>query len=190
VEGIRPRVSVRADARHPAACDRTRVRRATPITAIAVSGLLAVASCGGGGGPGKAQYIAKADAICQGAQTRTAPLIEQITAAGASLVSGGASSARRLATVVQRLQAVAARSLAQLRALRQPSGDRTAIERFLTPLASVVDAIGQAATALRSGQAPQALTLLLQVPPVAQEVTSAAQAYGLRQCGSVVSALG
>jgi hypothetical protein len=166
------------------------VRRARLITAVAVSGLLALAGCGGGGGPSKSQYIARADAICQAAQSQTAPLIQQITAAGASLVSGGAPSARRLATAVQRLHDVAAGSLAQLRALRQPSGDHGAIERFLTPLASVVDAIGQAATALGSGQAPQALALLQQVQPVAQQVASAAQVYGLRQCGSVVLALG
>lgn len=170
-----------------------RVRRAKPITAVAVSGLLALAGCGGSSGPSKAQYVAKADAICTTAHTQTAPLIQQVAAAGASLASGGAgaaSGARRLASVVQRLHDVAAAGLAQLRALRQPSGDHAAIERFLTPLASVVDAIGQAATALGSGQAPQALALLQQVAPVAQQVASAAQAYGLTQCGSVVSALG
>jgi hypothetical protein len=166
------------------------VRRANLITAVAISCLLALAGCGGGGGLSKSQYIAKADPICQAAQTQTAPLIEQLTVAGASLVSGGTGSARRLATVVQRLHAVAAGSLAQLRALRQPSGDHAAIERFLTPLASLVDAIGQAAIALGSGQAPQALALLQRVQPIAQQVTSAAETYGLRQCGSVVSPLG
>ena len=105
-------------------------------------------------------------------------------------MSGGASSARRLAKVVQRLHAVAADGLAKLQALRQPSGDHAAIERFLTPLATVVDAIGQAAAALRSGQAPEALALLQRAQPVSQQVTGAAQAHGLRQCESVVSALG
>ncbi|MFI4985493.1 MAG: hypothetical protein ACHP93_04140 [Solirubrobacterales bacterium] len=163
---------------------------ARPITAGAVGGLLVLAGCGGSSGPSKAQYVAKADAICTTAHTQTAPLIQQVTAAGASLASGGAPSARRLATVVRRLHDVAASGLARLRALRQPSGDHAAIERFLAPLASVVDAIGQAATALGSGQAPQALGLLQQVQPVAQQVTSAAQTYGLQQCGSVLSALG
>jgi hypothetical protein len=166
------------------------VRRANLVTAVAISCLLALAGCGGGGGLSKSQYIAKADPICRAAQTQTAPLIQQVTAAGAALATGGTDSAHRLATAVQRLHDVAAGGLAQLRALRQPSSDHAAIERFLTPLASLVDAIGQAATALGSGQAPQALALLQRVQPIAQQVTSAAETYGLRQCGSVVSPLG
>lgn len=157
---------------------------------MVLSCLLALAGCGGGGGPSKSQYIAKADAICHAAQTQTAPLVQQVSATGAALATGGAGSAQRLATTVQRLHDVAAGSLAQLRALRQPSGDHAAIERFLTPLASVVDAMRQAAAALGSGQAPQAFALLQQLQPVAHQVTNAAQAYGLRQCGSVLSPLG
>jgi hypothetical protein len=165
------------------------VSRASVIAAATAGGLLILTGCGGSGGPSKSQYIAKADAVCATAHTQTAPLIGQVAAAGASLASGAAGAARRLAAAVQRLHEVAAGGLAQLRALRQPSGDHAAIERFLTPLASVVDAIGQAATVLGSGQAPQALGLLQQVQPVARQVTSAAQAYGLRECGSLFSAL-
>jgi hypothetical protein len=164
--------------------------RANLISAVALSSLLALAGCGGSSGPSKSQYVAKADGICKAAQTQTAPLINEVAAGAASLVSGGARSARQLATVLERLHSLAAGSLAQLRALRQPSGDHAAIERFLTPFASEVDAIGQAATALDGGQAPQALAHLEQVQPTAQQVTSAAQAYGLRQCASVISAVG
>lgn len=163
--------------------------RARPITAVAVGGLLALAGCGSSG-PSKSHYTSEADAICKSAQAQTAPLIKQIAAEGASLVSGGAASARRLATAVERLRTIAASDLAQLQALKQPSGDHAAIERFLTPLASVVGTIGQAASTLSAGQGPQALGLLEQVQPVAQQVTSAAQAYGVQPCGSILAALG
>ena len=152
--------------------------------------MLGIAACGSSGGASKSQYIAKADAICAAAHAQTTPLIKEIVTAGPSLVSGGARSARRLATVVVRLHVVAARNLAELQSLPQPSGDRAAIERFLTPLAAVVVAIGHAASALGSRQAPTALALLEQAQPIAQQVTSGAQDYGLTQCESVVSALG
>jgi Tfp pilus assembly protein PilP len=166
------------------------VWKAGAVTVFAVSGLLALSGCGGSSAPSKSQYVAKADAICSVAHNKTAPLIGQVIAAGASLASGNAKSARQLAPVVQRLHAAAAAALAQLQALRQPSGEHAAIERFLTPLASIVEAIGKATTAMSSGQAPQALGLLAQVQPVTQQATSAAQAYGVPQCGTVVSALG
>ena len=88
------------------------------------------------------------------------------------------------------MHTAAAGSLAQLQRLKQPSGDHAAIERFLTPLGRVVDAIGKAAVAVGSGQVPAALGLLEQAGPVAEDATAAAQAYGMRQCETVLAALG
>jgi hypothetical protein len=53
-----------------------------------------------------------------------------------------------------------------------------------------VDSIGKAAAAVGSGQVPAALGLLQQASPVAQRASAAAQAYGMRQCESVLAALG
>ena len=158
---------------------------------LAISGLLVLSGCGGGsGGPGKAAYVAKANAICQSASSQTAPLIKQVTSLAGSLTSGRSSAAPHLAGTLSRLHTVAADYLARLQRLKQPSGDRAAIKRFLTPLAQVVDAIGKAGAAVGSGQVPAALGLLEQAGPVAQDATSAAQAYGMRQCETVLSALG
>ena len=66
----------------------------------------------------------------------------------------------------------------------------SAIKRFLTPLAQVVDAIGKAAAALESGQLPAALALLQQAGPVAQDATAGARAYGMHRCETVLAALG
>ena len=169
------------------------MRRANLIAAIVVGGALALAGCGGSGSSGgvsKSQYVAKADAICTTTAAKTAPLINHIATAGVSLLGGSASTARQVAGVVGQLRTVAAKALAQLRALAQPTGDHAAIQKFLTPLSSVVGTIGTAGTALSNGQAVQALTALQGLQTVAQQLASAAKAYGLHACESVVALSG
>jgi hypothetical protein len=169
---------------------RHGMRRANLIAAVVAGAGLALAGCGGSSGVSKSQYIAKADTICKATQAKTAPLINQIAAAGVSLLSGSATRARQVAAVVQKLRTVAAGALAQLRALAQPSGDHAAIEKFLTPLSNVVDTIGTAGTALSNGQAVQALGALQGLQTVAGQLASAAKAYGLHTCQSVVALSG
>jgi hypothetical protein len=156
--------------------------------------VLLAAGCGGGGksssGPTKAAYLATADAICKKTHAQTSPLISQIKTQVPALIAGGASSAKHVAAVVARLGTVAAGNLARLRALTRPSADHAAIARFLTPLTTVVHSISRAASALRSGQAIVAVSLLAQVQPIAQKVATAARAYGFRQCTQVLSPLG
>lgn len=149
-----------------------------------------LAGCGSSGSPGRARYVSRAETICRAASAQTAPLINGITTAAASAASGSRAAASRLADDLRRLDEVAAAHLAQLQRLEQPSGDRTAIRRFLTPLATVVEAIGKAADTVGRGQLPEAIALLQRTAPTAQEATAAAKAYGLRQCAKVLPALG
>jgi hypothetical protein len=165
-------------------------RRTNVFALLAIGGVLGLSGCGGSSGPSKSAYIAKANAICQTAHSQTTPLIKQVTSLAGSLSSGSSSAPQRLAGTLSRLHTVAAGYLAQLQRLKQPSGDHAAIERFLTPLAQVVDAIGKAAVAIGSGQVPAALGLLEQASPVAQDATAAAHAYGMHQCETVLAALG
>lgn len=154
--------------------------------------VLVVTGCGSSSnsGPTKAQYVAKVDAICKSAGSKTAPLVSKVVAGGASLASGSARAAHELAPVLQQLHATGAASIAQLRALKQPIGESSKIEGFLSPLTNVVAAVGQAASSLSAGQPSGALGLLAQVESDAQQTMSAAQAYGVAACGSVLSALG
>lgn len=173
-------------------CERSSGRgsraRASTFASLAITGVLALTACGGGGGgPNRSAYITKANAICQRASSQTGPLIKQVTSLAASVTSGRSST--QLAGTLSRLHTVAAGFLAQLERLKQPSGDRAAIKRFLTPLAQVVDAIGKAAAAVGGGQLPAALGLLERAGPVAQDATAAAQAYGMRQCETVLAVL-
>ena len=152
---------------------------------------VALAACGGSSGPTKSEYAARADAICKEAQEHTTPLIRQLASSATSLTTGGAAGAHQVTGMVQNLHSVAAGYLTRLESLKQPSGDHAAIEQFLTPLSHVVTTIGQASTVLASGQPQQGLALLLQqAQPEAQRVASAAQSYGLTQCGMLLSALG
>lgn len=160
---------------------------------FAVGAIAAVlAGCGSSSNSGvtKAQYVAKADAICKAAAAQTGPIVGRIIAAGPALASANAKTAKEIAPLVGRLHEQAASSLAQLRALKEPNADHSGIERFLSPLTNVVGAVGQAASTLRAGQGSAALGLLAQVQPEAQQAASAAQAYGVGPCGSVLSALG
>jgi hypothetical protein len=153
-------------------------------TALVLATLAALAGCGSSSGPTKAQYIARADPICASARAQAQPIIAQLAGAAGSL---NASSARALAPAVSRLHAIGVSYLSRLRALRQPSGDHAAIDGFLRPSAQVVDAVGTAATALAGGDSVRALAQLQQIQPPALDANSAAERYGLRQCGSVLS---
>ncbi len=162
------------------------------LAAPLLVGLL-LAGCGSSSkpsGPTKAQYVTKADAICKAAGEKTAPLISKLEAGGAALASGSPAAARELATVVGGLHEYGASALTQLRALKQPKGEKTAVESFLSPLSNVVSAAGQAASSLSSGQGSAALGLLADVQSEAQKATKAADAYGVAPCGSVVAAIG
>lgn len=167
------------------------VKARLPIAASLAVAVL-VAGCGSSkpSGPTKAEYVAKADAICNAAKARTEPLVKELTTAGARLATGGPSFAREVAPVVQHLREEAEASLKKLRALKRPKGESAAIERLLTPLGSVVAAAGQAEADLKAGQGAQALALLAQVQPDAEAASKAAKAYGVAPCGEVLAVLG
>ncbi len=159
-------------------------------TSLATIAVVVLAGCGGGGGSTTSGYVAKANTICRTARSETAPLVGRVTSLAGSLSSGSSSVRAQLASTLQRLHIVAAGYLTQLRRLKQPSGDRSAIEAFLTPLAEVVDAIGKAGDAIGRNRVPAALAILQQASPLAQDATAAAHGYGLAQCETLLPALG
>lgn len=165
--------------------------RGIALLGVLVS-LVLVAGCGSSSksGPTKKEFVASADAICTAAAKVTAPLIAKLEASGAALATGSAKAARELAPVLAKLHEEGASSLARLRALKRPAGEKAAIERFLSPLTDVVSAAGQAASSVAAGQGSAAIGLLAQVESDAQQATSAASSYGVAPCGSVVSAIG
>jgi hypothetical protein len=169
-------------------------RGARHLAALAAATALALAGCGGGGsgsatasGPTRAHFIAAANAICATAHAQTAELITKVKSTGASALLGG--DTKSLAGLVTHLHDVAAANLAKLRALPQPAADHAAIASFMQPLSTVVSDIGRAATDLSKGEALNAYALIQQAQPAAGKVTSAARAYGAKECGTVLAAL-
>ena len=133
------------------------------------------------GGQRAAQVVHRA--ICGAASQKTVPLIKRLTTAADSVgASGGARVGLELASELQALDTTASSTLAKLRALKQPTADRTRIRRFLTPFASVTDALNRAVGAVDSVQPQKALSDLEKVAPDAQQMTNAAKALGLTAC--------
>ncbi|HEY1778657.1 MAG TPA: hypothetical protein VGG41_21050 [Solirubrobacteraceae bacterium] len=175
--------------------------RAKLLVSVVLAGAVALAACGGGGsgttttktanaGPTKAEYIASTSGICKQTESRLNPLIHQLTGAVAGLLTGGAGASKAVATTVEKVYAIAASGLAKLRALPQPAADHAAIAKFLTPLGTIVDSMRSAIQGLKQGQGAQAIAQLQADQTPAQQVTSAAKKYGLRQCQTIFSALG
>jgi hypothetical protein len=167
---------------------RTRHPAALLLAALAGGGAL-LAGCGGSG-PTKAEYTAKANTICRGASTHTVPLVGRLTSAAGSLSAADPAAARRLAGTLEQLHTVAATTLAQLQALAQPAGDRAAIERFSSSLAVVAETLRTTATAGGAGQPRETLAQLEATAADAGRMASAAGAYGLNECATLLGPLG
>jgi hypothetical protein len=161
------------------------------LAALAVGGAIALAGCGSSA-PSKAQYQAKADAICRDTRAQTAPLISELTAAAQSLSAASRSSAGELDSTLRQLHTTASGSLAKLRALAQPTGGHATIERFLGAFASIVGALDQAAASAQAGHLQQALAQLAAAESASRQLASAAKDYGMADCETIlsVSALG
>ena len=168
------------------------------LIAAVLSGTLALSACGGGGstasttssGPTKAQYLAQTAAICKATEKRLTPLVRQVAGAAGQVFAGSPGAAAKVVPAAEQLHTVAAAGLAKLRALHQPAADHARIAKFLTPLSSIVESIATAVSGIKKGQGTLALAQLQADQSLAQQVTSAAKSYGLRQCETIFSALG
>jgi hypothetical protein len=177
-----------------------RISRASLPATTALLTACVLAGCGGsssttgttaasaGSTPTKAEYVAKANAICAHASSQTGKLLGELeSATTAALSAPSASGGAHLADLVAGLHSAALRVLGQLQALTPPSSDRAAVAQFLTPLATAIGGLGQAETAISSGHASQALSSLLDLQSKTPQLAAAAQAYGLTQCEGVLS---
>jgi len=150
------------------------------ITAALLSGCGSSAST-------KSQSIAKANAICRNVSSQTTPLIKHLTTAAESLLSsGGRRASQEVTSELQQLYTTANRTLAKLRALKPAVSD---IDQFLTPFATVTEALGRAARAAAAGQAETALLDVEAVASDSQQMTKAAKAQGLTACENALAAV-
>ena len=152
----------------------------------ACAAVLALEACGGGKQPSvdKQDYIARADRICRQTSNEAAPLLRQLASAAPNLTP---ALARRLAPKVDRLHALGSDYIAKLSALQRPSEGTDVLLRFLDLSRQVVDAIGQARSALAGGRPVEVLGTLSSMQGAAAGANAAASAYGMHDCATVLS---
>ena len=136
----------------------------------------------------KAEYVAKANAVCAAAAARTGKLLGEVEGATtAAMRAPSASAGTQLAVLVGHLHDGALTVLGQLEGLKAPAGEEAAVERFLQPLAHSIAGLGEAARAITGGHATRALGSLVELQAKTPQLASAAQAAGLSQCEGVLS---
>jgi hypothetical protein len=151
------------------------VNKAT-VTAALVSLAALLAGCGGNT---KADFVARADAICAKTVRETR-----------SLAPPGVSQDKRqqlhaLAVYLAVVLPLVESESAQIRALKRPTGDargRAALARYLAALAQAATDYGQLAAAAKRGDAQGVASA--EAALGANPVSSLATGYGLRSCGS------
>jgi hypothetical protein len=138
---------------------------------------LLVSACGGGGGYTKADFVARANAICTKTLNQTRAIIPP-----ASTAPPGGEFAAYLGQLVPLVQS----ETDQIRALKRPSGgtaeDRRMLSQYLAALGQVVTAYRQLKAAAKQGdaQAIANVEATLRANPAADLAAS----YGLRSCGT------
>jgi hypothetical protein len=134
------------------------------------AGLL-LAACGGGGGLSKAEYVAKANAICREAARR-------VTA----LDAPGQADVTQLPKVAGEVVAVQRKALDRLKAIKAPKEDRTRIAKWIALVDQTIDQAEVSARSQRAGDITRAIAANLNGAALDKRADQLARAYGLRGC--------
>jgi hypothetical protein len=136
--------------------------------------------------PTKAQFIARADAICARTDAKLKPAQKRLKALpGESASESAAYAALRSAAAALRQGATITREgIAQLQALTVPQGDASTVQKIVTALDDEAADIDNMASATASGEASA-----IDAAKRAEQITKAtygglAQGYGLKVCGA------
>ena len=144
-----------------------------PEAIIAVLSLVALLA-GCGSKYTKRDFVARADGIC----TNAVRDIRSLTPPSATQGQGLRALSQYLAKVLPIVQSEAN----QIRALKRPSGDQLALDRYLSAQAAVVAQYRRLAAAAKRGDEQGAATAEARL--LASPVTELATQYGLRDCGT------
>ena len=149
------------------------MRRTSFVLAGAVTSLV-LAACGGGGGPSKAEYIKKADAICAKGSK------DSEEAAKGAIQNPANPTPEEAQAALQKVIPVQKKGIADLKALKRPDADRGKLETIYAAVDKVAAAYEQAA------QSPQASLALLKASGTDQDPNVAANKlaadYGFKEC--------
>ncbi len=178
------------------------ISRPIPLSCIVAAALLylaALAGCGGGStsttaatvtrvpspstsavpaAPTKAQFIARADAICARTDAKLKPAKKRLGAVENVVGSKEGAAALRQAASITR------EGIAQLQALTVPQGDAATVQKVITALDDEAADIDNMASAAAAGEASA-----IEAAKQAMQTTKAtydglAQGYGFKVCGA------
>jgi hypothetical protein len=140
------------------------------VGGVVAAGVL-LAACGGGGGLSKADYVAKANAICRAAA-------KQVT----DLDAPGRSDVSELPKVASEVVAVQRKALDRLKAIKAPKDDRTEIAKWIALVDQTIDQAEVSARSQRSGDITRAIAANLNGAALDKRADQLARSYGLRGC--------
>jgi hypothetical protein len=151
--------------------------RAARSSAVALAVVLAASGCFGGGGassttsgPTRAQFIARAVAVCNRYQHQIGVLPQVSDLPG-------------LAVAADRAVALQRRELHDLRTLKPPLAERAAVGRLLRSLQLSIDAGSRLSAAAASGDRAAVLAATQSLTARLLDTNRLAQPFGLGTCG-------
>jgi hypothetical protein len=155
------------------------------VSAAVVVGGLAVTGCGGGGktsaeGPSKAEYIAKADAICGAEQAKREDLESRVTDLGPITAGETHDVARLLRKAGDDLRV----EIRRLRALRAPAAEARTPASLLSFLADEVTHLDGWADAYDDRNAKGIRAFQARIAEDSAKASAVAKHYGFQVCGS------
>jgi hypothetical protein len=149
------------------------MRRTSFVLAGAATSL-ALAACGGGGGPSKAVYIKKADAIC----AKGSKEAEQVAAS--AFKNPSSPTGEEAQAALQKVIPIQKQRVDELKALKRPDADKAKLEALYAAVDKINAAYEQAA------QSPEASLALIKASGSDQDPAAAADklaaAYGMKEC--------
>ena len=149
--------------------------RAARSSAVALAVVLAASGCFGGGGssstagPTRAQFIARAVAVCNHYQHQIGALPQVSDLPALAVAAGRAVTLER-------------RELHDQRALTPPPGQRAAVGRLLTSLQRSIDAGSRLSAAAGTGDRTAVLAAAQALSAQLLETNRLAQPFGLGTC--------
>jgi hypothetical protein len=146
---------------------------------------LAVAGCGGddkdsgGATLTKAQFIAKATAVCRDTKKAQLPFTDKVN----SMPDG--TDIKRVAPLLVSALAQSRKGLTKLRAVPAPSKDKALLDAYFAATERLLDALEDIAKAAKATNHPAAPKVAREAQALTADARQKATDYGLKGCGDV-----
>jgi len=164
---------------------RRRVPAVIAVLTTVIVGTAGVALASGptralASGPSRAQYIAKADAICASESKLLAPYAAEYS----KLIAGRKANYAKAAVVLSQSNAIRSASLAKLRALPVPAGDRTTLADLWDVFDRLITDTDEIAMALGGSSVASVAEVDVDAELTGSKYQLDADAYGFKVCGA------